>query len=390
MKLINIEIPEAEGKRWICIEEKFISSEGRISDITTSQSNAAAPTIEFENAIAFPGLINSHDHLEFNLFPKLGNKKYSDYVKWGEDIHTKNKNTIDEIIKIPISLRIEYGVYKNLLNGVTTVVHHGKNILKNDYLIDVFSGYNYLHSVRLEKHWRAKLNLKKNQLPFVIHIGEGTNSKSYSEIDKLIRWNIFDREIIGVHGISMDPGQAKHFKALVWCPDSNDFLYGASAGIDELKEITTILFGTDSNVSADWNLWNQLRCARDTGLLSDKELFNAVTVNAAKVWKLNNTGTILPGSVADLVVAEKKSGNFINSFYALEPADILILIKGGKIILFDSRLSNQLNKLEAELHGFTKIKINGRIKFVKGRLDELSERIKPHSFQVQFPFEMLK
>ena len=32
--------------------------------------------ISFENAVAFPGLINSHDHLDFNNYPQLGNKIY--------------------------------------------------------------------------------------------------------------------------------------------------------------------------------------------------------------------------------------------------------------------------------------------------------------------------
>ncbi len=390
MRLLNLEIPEVEGKRWIGIEGKIISFTGSLDKIKAIQKKAEETSIDFENAIAFPGLINSHDHLEFNLFPKLGNKKYSDYVEWGKDIHKKDKSTIDEIIKIPASLRIEYGIYKNLLNGVTTVVNHGNNILKNDYPIDVFSGYNYLHSVKLEKHWRVKLNLKPDKLPFVIHIGEGTNSESYSEINKLIRWNIFNKEIIGVHGISMDAGQAKHFKALVWCPVSNDFLYGSTARIDELKKITTILFGTDSNVSAEWNLWDHLRCAWNTGLLNDTELYNAVTENAAKVWKVKNAGTISPGSAADIVVAEKKTGTVLNSFYALGPADILIIIKSGKIILFDSKLSNQLIESKNESAGFTKIKIGGRIKYVKGKLDELCEAIKSYSSRVQFPFEVLK
>jgi cytosine/adenosine deaminase-related metal-dependent hydrolase len=28
----------------------------------------------FDDCIVFPGLINSHDHLDFNLFPQLGNR----------------------------------------------------------------------------------------------------------------------------------------------------------------------------------------------------------------------------------------------------------------------------------------------------------------------------
>src|ERR1700744_6413118 len=102
---------------------------GKINAIDLSIS--ALPdeqTFYFDNAIAFPGLINSHDHLEFNLFPQLGNKKYNNYVEWGTDIHLNNKPLIDNVLKIPKSLRAEWGIYKNLINGVTTVVNHGDRL----------------------------------------------------------------------------------------------------------------------------------------------------------------------------------------------------------------------------------------------------------------------
>ena len=243
----------------------------------------------FDNAIVFPGLINSHDHLDFDLFPKLGNKIYEDYLEWGKDIHLKNKEAINKVLKIPKALRIQWGIYKNLLAGVTTVVHHGEHINEQNDLINVYQQCNVLHSVQLEKYFALKLNnpLKKTY-PFVIHIGEGLNKKSHAEINKLIKWNLFKKEIIGVHGIAMTEEQAKFFKALIWCPDSNLFLQNKTAAIDKLKKNTTILFGTDSTVSADWNIWNQLRLARTTNLLNDEELYKTVTENGSLVWNLNS------------------------------------------------------------------------------------------------------
>ena len=42
--------------------------------------------IQFENAVALPGFINSHDHLEFNSFPLLANRVYNNYTEWARDI----------------------------------------------------------------------------------------------------------------------------------------------------------------------------------------------------------------------------------------------------------------------------------------------------------------
>ena len=48
--------------------------------------------------------------------------------------------------------------------------------------------------------------------------GEGIDEYAKKEIDTLIRWNLFKKEIVAVHGVAMDVQQAKSFKALVWCP----------------------------------------------------------------------------------------------------------------------------------------------------------------------------
>ena len=57
-------------------------SDGKIDKITptaiTDTSNVLQ--LHFDGAIIFPGLINSHDHLDFNLFPQLGNRAYKNYT----------------------------------------------------------------------------------------------------------------------------------------------------------------------------------------------------------------------------------------------------------------------------------------------------------------------
>src|SRR5271165_1663000 len=75
----------------------------RITNISSSEIDAPADTIilTFDNAIIFPGLINSHDHLDFNLFPQLGNRIYSSYTEWGEQIHLNHKIEIENVLKIP-------------------------------------------------------------------------------------------------------------------------------------------------------------------------------------------------------------------------------------------------------------------------------------------------
>jgi len=96
MQLINTTIPGREGSKNIHIEN------GKIKAVEPfEQSRAENISLTFDNVIAFPGLINSHDHLDFNLFPPLRNRIYNNYTEWGIDIQTNNKKTINEILRIP-------------------------------------------------------------------------------------------------------------------------------------------------------------------------------------------------------------------------------------------------------------------------------------------------
>ena len=191
------------------------------------------------------------------------------------------------MLQVPTALREQWGVYKNLLNGVTTVVNHGKKIKKTANPITVYENCQCIHSVRFEKKWWLALNnpIKKN-MPVAIHTGEGTDISSKQEIDTLLKRNLLKRPLVGIHGVAMNNEQANSFEALVWCPESNDFLLNATAPVNCLKKHVPILFGTDSTLTGSWNIWEHIRRARETHYLTDKELLNTLTINAAKAWQL--------------------------------------------------------------------------------------------------------
>ncbi|MGZ3925729.1 MAG: amidohydrolase family protein [Mucilaginibacter sp.] len=340
--------------------------------------------LNFDHAIVFPGLINSHDHLDFNLFPALGNEIYKSYTEWGQHIHKTYKDTINSVLNIPEALREEWGIYKNLLCGVTTVVNHGKKIKKQNDAISVFEDCQCIHSVQFEKKWMLALNnpFKKN-LPVVIHVGEGTDPASFNEINSLIRRNFLRRNIVGVHGVAMNETQARSFKALVWCPESNYFLLNQTAPVNRLKKHLPVLFGTDSTLTGDWNIWDHIRLARKTKFLTDQELYNSLTINAADTWKLDN-GAIIEGKDADLVVAKTRDGlSRSDAFFATEPMDILMVIHKGIISLFDEALYSQLTGIDLE--NYSKIHVNGTCKYVLGNLPVLIQKIKKYYPETDFP-----
>lgn len=380
MLLKNVHIIGAPGRLHIHIRG------GKIKAVTNAVDDHRGPILSFENAIAFPGLINSHDHLDFNLYSQTGNRIYNNYTEWSRDIRKNNQPEIDAVLKIPAKLRTQWGIYKNLLNGVTTVVNHGEHLDIKDNLISVFQDCYSLHSIHFENNWKYQLNGPfKKKGSFVIHVGEGTDKTSGKEIDTLTKWNLFRRKLVGVHGVAMNARQAGRFHAVVWCPASNYFLLNATADVSVLKEYTQIIFGTDSTLTSAWNIWEHLRLARKTGMLPDDELLNSVTSGAANVWGLNK-GSFDIGKDADIVIA-KRNGNAtsLDAFYALNPEDILLLTQGGNIRLFDESIYDQLAAESFNEDKFSKISINGHVKFIEGDLPALMKDIKKYKADVVFP-----
>jgi cytosine/adenosine deaminase-related metal-dependent hydrolase len=356
-----------------------------IAHVSSSPISSDDPLqLNFNNAIIFPGLINSHDHLDFNLFPQLGDKIYNNYTEWGKHIHETYKAEIEAVLKIPVALRTQWGIYKNLLCGVTTVINHGEKLGTTNDLINVFEDTHCIHSPGFEKRWKIKLNnpLKKS-LPVNIHVGEGDDKTTHNEIDQLTRWNLLKRKLVGVHAVAMTAHQAKKFKAVVWCPQSNYFLLNKTALVNQLKNSTNILFGTDSTLTSDWDIWNHLQLARKSMLLSDEDLYNSLTINAAKTWGLNS-GAIIPGNDADVIIAKRNNneGGF-DAFYSITPVDLLLVIQKGQIRLFDEALLAQLENID--IANFSKILINGVYKYVQGNLPGLMAEIRKYSPAANLP-----
>src|SRR3954471_1257170 len=94
---------------------------GRISESGFYKSSASLK-LNFDDALVLPGLINSHDHLDFNLFPTFGATIYKNYIEWATNIHGSYKDEIAAVLQVPEELRVQWGIYKNLLAGITTVV----------------------------------------------------------------------------------------------------------------------------------------------------------------------------------------------------------------------------------------------------------------------------
>ena len=89
------------------------------------------------------------------------------------------------------------------------------------------------------------------------------------------------------------------------------------------------------------------------------------------------------------MVAKQPAGQKgLDAFFALTPADLLLVTHKGEISLFDESLLPQLQHIE--MSSYSRIFIAGECKYVKGDLPALIKKIKEYQPDARFPVSINK
>src|SRR2546426_6959571 len=115
-----------------------------------SKPPKGAAALDLGGCLILPGLINAHDHLEFNLYPRLGRGPYPNAGAWARDVYHPEESPVREQLAIPKNTRLLWGGLKNLLSGVTTVCHHNPReqaIFDRNFPVRVLKQFGWAHSL---------------------------------------------------------------------------------------------------------------------------------------------------------------------------------------------------------------------------------------------------
>jgi cytosine/adenosine deaminase-related metal-dependent hydrolase len=282
--------------------DRIVAVEG---DTIVEANGSFDVELDFPRGHVRPGLINAHDHLHRNHYGRLGVPPYRSAYDWARHIQQRHTALIAERHAIPRRDALLAGAWKNLFAGVTTVIHHDR------WELDFECGF----PIRVASvAGTDSLGMTPNFTPpgecdcFSLHLAEGTDVGAAEEGRTLHRMGLLSSRLIAVHGVGLDADGVALFRrsgaALVWCPSSNLFLLGRTAPPELLAEGLDLLVGSDSLLSADGNLLDELRCARRLGLVSDERLQAAVGTTAAKRLGLA-LPSLEPGAPADILVLVK-------------------------------------------------------------------------------------
>jgi cytosine/adenosine deaminase-related metal-dependent hydrolase len=338
-------------------------------------------------SFVYPGLINSHDHLQGNYLPRVGPPPggfYLTWLPWDNDL--KASATFIERSRLSRENLYHLSAYKNLFSGVVTVNDHFPQALNRDILpalpIRAILSYSLAHEASSydlkwgdgikEEHQKAAAN----GWPFITHLAEGFDKESMEAVDTLERLGVLDRYCLLVHCIGFSDGDIKKAAAagasVSWCAASNMLMFNVTCKIRKfLKAGINVAIGTDSSATGSYNLFEEMRYDRELfrGLYGEelpaKTIFEMVTVNAARAFKMQDcTGALEEGKLADILVLKGNRDDPYENLLAAEMKDIELLIRAGKPVYGEFRFLELLGgKLPG---GYSRITVAGRPMFVLG------------------------
>lgn len=295
--------------------------------------------LDLDGAVVLPGLINAHDHLELNTLPRLKwRERHRNVREWIADFQPRfaadpclaglGAATLDD--------RVWVGGLKNLLSGVTTVCHHNPlhPVLRRRFPVRVVRRFSFSHSLLVDGDGLAATHHDTPpDRPWIVHAAEGVDEEAHGELATLRRLGCVDGRTVLVHGVGLcHAGAAAAIDAgagLVWCPTSNQWLFGATADVRQFDDADRLALGSDSRLSGAGDLLDEIRAAHATRQVSSEGLARVVTSGAARLLKLGAAGRLSAGAPADLTVLRGQGADPFDALAAATRTDVLLTVIGG-------------------------------------------------------------
>lgn len=335
---------------------------------------ASVPVFDAGGTI-FPGLIDLHNHLPYNVLPLWQvPKKFTNRGQWSRhpEYHTKVSAPMQTLGATPQLLAsiCRYVEAKALIGGTTTgqgitlanqsgIRRYFRGVVRNvedtdeDALPEVSTR---VPDVAARDAKAFLTRLKREQTCYLLHLSEGLDATARRAFESLQiapgEWAITP-SLCGIHAAALKPADFQTLAAkggsMVWSPFSNLLLYGGTADVAAAKAAgVPIALGCDWAPSGSRNLLNELKVAylhsEANGIFSTRELIGLVTRGAAGLLGWDAVlGSLEAGKRADLLVCAGTSADPYEQLIFAKESDLTLVMINGIGRFGASPLMRKLN-----------------------------------------------
>lgn len=382
----TIVTPSATLDGEVLVEDTLITCVA--ASCATSPGATGATIIETRGVIS-PGLIDTHNHILFDIFDDsdwLPLQRYTNHNGWPNETRYQAMLDVKQCLEdasqgkptwCPAtyngagSLKCEmdkWGELKGLIAGTTSIVGlAGTTSACFSSLartIDAAqSGLNQdkIQTSALFPPSRSAADgvcanfASAKTDAYLIHVGEGTDPQSLAEYARLgtvstTQSCLYAPQTVITHGTAFTANEfalmASAGMKLTWSPASNVALYGSTTNIPAARAAgVMVTLAPDWSMGGSQNLLDELRFAdawdnaHFGNVLTPKDLVQMTTSNAAAALGLSDKlGTIAVGKLADLMVVGRREADPYASIVASRPKDVRLTMVGGRILYGDAVL----------------------------------------------------
>lgn len=323
--------------------------------------------------LAFPGLVNAHDHLHLNGFPTLAYGSglappFDDVAEWVDAMRQRIvAPDFVAVRRLPLAARLWLGGLKNLLAGTTVVMHHDPIGRRASRALPVtVPARPWAHSLDLAGSYGPPLGgLQASATdPTFIHLAEGRGPKAAAEWWRLTALGLVGGGLRVIHGLGLRPEARRRLlgigAGLVACPVSNQRLFGKVPSVRDLAACGRVALGTDSRLTGARDLLAELGFARQVGLAPADSLRRMVGEDAARLCGLPRQGRLAPGMAADAILLRDDGRPPSEQLCASSRADLRLVLRRGVPVVADPDFGELfaalgLSALRATLDGRPKL-----------------------------------
>ena len=240
------------------------------------------------------------------------------------------------------------------------MAHHNplhRPLRRADFPVRIVARYGWAHSLHFTPDVLASLRNTPSGAPWIIHLAEGTDAIAAAEYGRLAALGCAGAQTVLVHGVGLSAADravaARQVRGLVWCPSSNAYLLGRTADVRSWRDAGgRLALGSDSRLTADGDLLDELRVAQSSGQLPDADLLGLVTTGAAALLGLDEAGRLDPGCPADLILTRAD-----RPLVGARRADLALVVRGGVPLIGDPAVMAcfPVQTVPARLDGVSKL-----------------------------------